>query len=384
MTAADPFEALGLPALPDLDDEQVRAAWRTIAAATHPDRPDGGDAARYTAAAAAYAQLRTGWGRSEAWADLTSDTASTARTWRRAPAWRCRPAPGGCRPAACCCPAACGCCPPGFATGGRSGWRCEPRPRPSPPCSRSARYPASRPGRPWLRASSPGSCCPRVPIWRRCRNGEEAAPGLRTDHAIEVIGVPGGTHRDSFHVHPGLRRVDDVAAADVHGHVPFAVIDQQVTRFDRGEVDVRELRPLLVAVARYGHASGRPGGLSQPGAVETEVAGSGAAVHVGAAELGVGERDCLFRLGRGRPAVSRRGGAVRADRVALDRMLLRHGQAVQRGLLGGDELAQGVLMGGELGLELGNPVLGPLHRLLDGGQLAGVGEKLLRLDVPAA
>jgi hypothetical protein len=78
MTAADPFEALGLPALPDLDDEQVRAAWRTIAAATHPDRPDGGDAARYTAAAAAYAQLRTGWGRSEAWADLTSDTAATA------------------------------------------------------------------------------------------------------------------------------------------------------------------------------------------------------------------------------------------------------------------------------------------------------------------
>jgi hypothetical protein len=78
MTAGDPFEALGLPALADLDDEQVRAAWREIAAATHPDRPDGGDAARYTAAAAAYAQLRTGWGRSEAWADLTSDTAATA------------------------------------------------------------------------------------------------------------------------------------------------------------------------------------------------------------------------------------------------------------------------------------------------------------------
>jgi hypothetical protein len=78
MTTADPFEALGLPTLPDLDDEQVRAAWRTIAAATHPDRPDGGDAARYTAAAAAYAQLRTGWGRSEAWADLTSGTAATA------------------------------------------------------------------------------------------------------------------------------------------------------------------------------------------------------------------------------------------------------------------------------------------------------------------
>jgi hypothetical protein len=69
----NPFDALGLPARPDLDDEQVRAAWRTLAAATHPDRPDGGDLARYTAASAAYAELRTGWGRSEAYADLAAD-----------------------------------------------------------------------------------------------------------------------------------------------------------------------------------------------------------------------------------------------------------------------------------------------------------------------
>jgi hypothetical protein len=66
----DPFDALGLPARPDLDDETVRAAWRAIAAATHPDRADGGDLARYTAASAAYAELRTPWGRSEAYADL--------------------------------------------------------------------------------------------------------------------------------------------------------------------------------------------------------------------------------------------------------------------------------------------------------------------------
>jgi hypothetical protein len=66
----DPFEALGLPARPDLSDEQVRTAWKSIAAATHPDRPDGGDLARYTQASAAYAELRTPWGRSEAWADL--------------------------------------------------------------------------------------------------------------------------------------------------------------------------------------------------------------------------------------------------------------------------------------------------------------------------
>jgi hypothetical protein len=70
--STDPFAALGLPARADLADEQVRVAWRAIAAATHPDRPDGGDATRYTAAASAYAQLRTPWGRSEAYADLTA------------------------------------------------------------------------------------------------------------------------------------------------------------------------------------------------------------------------------------------------------------------------------------------------------------------------
>jgi hypothetical protein len=66
---ADPFDALGLPARPDLTDEQVRAAWHQVATATHPDRPDGGNLARYTAASAAYAQLRTPWARSEAYAD---------------------------------------------------------------------------------------------------------------------------------------------------------------------------------------------------------------------------------------------------------------------------------------------------------------------------
>jgi hypothetical protein len=69
----NPFTALGLPADPGLTDEQVRAAWRTIAAATHPDRPDGGNPARYAAASAAYGQLRTAWGRSEAYGDLATD-----------------------------------------------------------------------------------------------------------------------------------------------------------------------------------------------------------------------------------------------------------------------------------------------------------------------
>ena len=67
---ADPFAALGLPARRDLTDEDVRAAWRRIASATHPDRPDGGDQSRYSAAAAAYDTLRSSYGRGEALADL--------------------------------------------------------------------------------------------------------------------------------------------------------------------------------------------------------------------------------------------------------------------------------------------------------------------------
>ena len=81
---SNPFEALGLPERPDLTDEDVRAAWRKVAAATHPDRPDGGDLARYTAASAAYAELRTPWGRSEAYADLAERT-RTGRSPRRSP-----------------------------------------------------------------------------------------------------------------------------------------------------------------------------------------------------------------------------------------------------------------------------------------------------------
>jgi curved DNA-binding protein CbpA len=71
----DPFRALGLPARPDLTDDDVRAAWRRIAAATHPDRDDGGDPARFAEAAAAYTELRTASGRGEAYADLAAGRA---------------------------------------------------------------------------------------------------------------------------------------------------------------------------------------------------------------------------------------------------------------------------------------------------------------------
>jgi hypothetical protein len=66
---ADPFAALGLAASPELTDDDVRAAWRRVAAATHPDRSDGGDPPRFADAAAAYTELRTRFGRGEAMAD---------------------------------------------------------------------------------------------------------------------------------------------------------------------------------------------------------------------------------------------------------------------------------------------------------------------------
>lgn len=71
-SACDPFVALGLRADDDLTDDDVRIAWRRIAAATHPDRDDGGDPDRFALAAAAYTELRTGFGRNEARASLTS------------------------------------------------------------------------------------------------------------------------------------------------------------------------------------------------------------------------------------------------------------------------------------------------------------------------
>lgn len=82
----DPFRALGLPRAAGLSDDDIRAAWRRIAAATHPDRDDGGDPARFGAAAAAYATLRTAYSRGEALADLAdlADLGGGARR-RRSP-----------------------------------------------------------------------------------------------------------------------------------------------------------------------------------------------------------------------------------------------------------------------------------------------------------
>jgi hypothetical protein len=66
---SDPFDTLGLRADADLTDDDVRSAWRRVAAATHPDRADGGDPTAFAAAAAAYTALRTAAGRREVVAD---------------------------------------------------------------------------------------------------------------------------------------------------------------------------------------------------------------------------------------------------------------------------------------------------------------------------
>ena len=86
---ADPFAALGLPPRANLTDDDVRAAWRRIATATHPDRADGGDPGRFAVAAAAYTVLRTRSGRGEALADLASPSPAPGRS--RPTAFRSRP-----------------------------------------------------------------------------------------------------------------------------------------------------------------------------------------------------------------------------------------------------------------------------------------------------
>jgi hypothetical protein len=80
----DPFGALGLERRRELADDDVRAAWRRVAAATHPDRADGGDPPAFAAAAAAYTALRTLAGRGEALADLlAAGGAASTRPARR-------------------------------------------------------------------------------------------------------------------------------------------------------------------------------------------------------------------------------------------------------------------------------------------------------------
>jgi len=84
VTARDPFTALGLRPSPGLTDDDIRAAWRRIAAATHPDRADGGDPAAYRDASAAYTVLRTEL--EEERATINDQLAELAKTSQNDPA----------------------------------------------------------------------------------------------------------------------------------------------------------------------------------------------------------------------------------------------------------------------------------------------------------
>ena len=78
----DPFAVLGLVPAASASSDDVRAAFLRIAAATHPDREDGGDPVRYAAAAAAYTRLGTAAGRGEEYADVSRVPSGTAATER--------------------------------------------------------------------------------------------------------------------------------------------------------------------------------------------------------------------------------------------------------------------------------------------------------------
>ncbi len=162
--AAGPFLALGLEARPDVTDDDVRAAWRRVAAATHPDRADGGDPERFAAAAAAYTALRTRFGRGEALADLRAG--SSGRPGAMAPA---RPSPG------------------------RAGWPGHGRAGPRRPGRRAFsgaagrlvfRVRRGRPGRLALRVLAAFSAGAAVAV---VAGGQPAAPALITGAATWLV-----------------------------------------------------------------------------------------------------------------------------------------------------------------------------------------------------
>jgi hypothetical protein len=163
----DPFGALGLPARPGLTDDDVRAAWRRVAAATHPDRADGGDPGRFAEAAAAYTELRTRYGRGEAYADLAAGTRrrSPASTRQRSPAGTRQRSPAGTRQDS---PAGTQDTPPA-APGGQPG----------------AAAPGGQPGR----APAPKRAGPARVLVTRIGRGRPAVFGLRLAITAGVIAV---------------------------------------------------------------------------------------------------------------------------------------------------------------------------------------------------
>jgi curved DNA-binding protein CbpA len=161
----DPFGVLGLPARPGLTDDDVRAAWRRVAAATHPDRADGGDAGRFAEAAAAYTELRTRYGRGEAYADLADGSRRHSR-----------PGPTGTRAARAPSPAA-------PATSAAPAPASRPARHPVPPARAGSR------GRPDGGAPARGRAHPARALLTRIGRGRPALFGLRLAIMAAVIAV---------------------------------------------------------------------------------------------------------------------------------------------------------------------------------------------------
>ena len=167
---AGPFAALGLPARPGLTDDEVRAAWRRVAAATHPDRADGGDPDRFAVAAAAYTALRTRSGRGEALADL-----ATARPRRRPPR---APSRAGCGPE-----------PPWKQRFPATTWRARPGP---PRCGTTRAAPAGSAWLPWLariRRGRPAVLALRVLIVAAVAGGSAAVAGWQPATPALITGA---------------------------------------------------------------------------------------------------------------------------------------------------------------------------------------------------
>jgi curved DNA-binding protein CbpA len=175
----DAFSLLGLNPGDQLTDDEVRAAWRRIAEATHPDRADGGDPERFASAAAAYTELRTQYGRNEARAALRELERRSRPGWSKA-----------------------GWSKAGWSRAGRSrpGWSLAGRSREGRSLAGRSRAGRSRAG--WSRAASAKSGAapagrPQAGIRARVSGGRPARLALRVGVAtaaatLGVLAADGG------------------------------------------------------------------------------------------------------------------------------------------------------------------------------------------------
>lgn len=197
----------------------------------------------------------------------------------------------------------------------------------------------------------------------RGQRGERGGSRVRADRAQERIRGDGG----DLDAGAGPGRLHHQTVAHVHRHMGgLGEVDHQVAGAQRGQRDVRQLGPLLLAGARDGAAGVRPRLRGEPGAV------------VGLRPLRaphVRFADLVDRV-RERPVALRRGGPGAAEGA--------RGQQVLLGTVGAPlfETGQfGQLLGGEVGEELLDLLEALLHVVLL--PLLPLGERLLLVERPA-